>query len=185
MRELFYIPIVHAPEDMGSHLAEVKKQYIARYGSSKWSDHTEAVGKFWVELTKTLLNLPVDYAKVRLYQDSLPVCGHEPEIVQMLANSGNRNYQLVSELIKKGAVVVGSEDPELLVQEREQFAKRKSASYDHLMERRDRYIAQRIDATLNDGEIGLLLIGALHKVLDKLPKDIHVYESISDLKERN
>lgn len=186
MRELYYIRIIHTPEDLGSHLAEVKKQYVTRHGLSKWRDHIEAVEKLWHELTEALLDLSLDYAKVRLYQDSLPVCGGEIEIVQTLAADGNRNYRLLSELIKKGAVIVGSEDPKLLIEERERLARKNApGTYDDLMERRDRYIARRIDATLNDGEIGLLLIGALHKVVDKLPKDIRVHKSISDLKERD
>ena len=184
MRKLFYISIVHAPEDLGCHLREVKRQYLARHGLSRWREHMEAVDKFWQELGEALLNLPVDYTKVKLYQDSLPVCGHESEIVEELAQSGNRNYQILFELIKKGAVPMGSEDPKLLIEERARLNNNTAvSSYDSLIERRDQYIAQRIDSTLKDGEIGLLLMGALHKVIDKLPKDIQVCKSFSELKE--
>jgi hypothetical protein len=191
MRKLFHIPIVHTPEDLGSHLGEVKREYIARHGLSKWNDHTEAVDRFWRELSEALLALPVDYTKVRLYQDSLPVFGRELEMVEKLAEDGNRNYQLLFELVKRGAAVTGSEDPRLLIEERERFARNGVANpdlanpYDELMERRDKYIAQRIASTLKDGEIGLLFMGALHRVVDKLPKDIQVQTSLSDLKEQN
>lgn len=185
MRNLFYVPIIHAPEDLGSHLEEVKSQYIAIHGSAKWRSHLKSLEKFWQELAKTLLSLPVDYMKVKLYQDSLPVCGHELEIVEKLANDGNRNYLILFELVKKGAVVVGTEDPDLLVKERERFSQNSTTgSYDDLMKRRDKYIAQRIDFTLKDSEIGLLLIGALHKVIDELPEDIRVHRSLNDLKEK-
>ena len=184
MRKLVHIPIVHTPEDLGSHSAEVEKQYIARYGASKWFDHLKAVGRFWQELAETLLNLSVDYSKIKLYQDSLPVCGSELEIVEQLAQSGNRNYQLLLQMAKKGAMVMGTEDPELLIEERDRLAKNGTGgSYDDLMGRRDDYIAQRIDATLSEAEIGILLIGALHNVATRLPKDIQIYRSISDLKE--
>ena len=188
MRMLFHIPIVHAPEDLGSHLPEVKREYIARHGVSKWNDHNKALDKFWHELSKALLSLPVDYTKVRLYQDGLPVFGRDLELVEKLAENGNRNYQLLHELAGKGATVMGTEDPELLIEERNRLIKcgasshiprgnagvDAASSYDDLMERRDQYIAQRIASTLKDGEIGLLLIGALHRVVDKLPKDIQV-----------
>jgi hypothetical protein len=185
MRKLFYIPIVHTPEDLGSHLAQVKREYIAKYGLSKWDNHVEAVDKFWRELKESLLSLSVDYTKMKLYQDGLPVFGREMELVEELAGNGNRNYQLLHELVKKGATIMGSEDPELLIQERDRLLKSgATASYDDLMEKRDRYIAQRIDSTLKECEVGLLFIGALHKVTDKLPEDIQVQKSLTDLKEK-
>jgi hypothetical protein len=198
MRKLFCIPIVHTSEDLGSHLSEVKNEYIARFGLLKWHDHTEAVEKFWLALGEILLNMPMDYTKVRLYQDSLPVCSMELAIIEKLANDGNRNYRILLELTRKGAVLEGSEDPDLLIEERSRLnevsrSHKKgvdesvalhdiASSYDDLMERRDRYIAQRIAITLKDGEIGILFIGALHRVAEKLPADIEVHSSLKDLK---
>jgi len=178
MRKLFYIPIIHTSEDLGSHLAEAKKEYIAKYGFSKWHDHIEVVGKFWRGLQIVLLALPMNYTNVKLYQDSLPVCGRELEIVETLAHDGNINYQILLELVKKGATVMGSEDPKLLIEERNRIIKNDVAGtaniYDDLMEQRDSYIAHRIDTTLKDGEIGFLFMGALHKVAEKLPHNIQI-----------
>jgi hypothetical protein len=185
MRKLFYIPIIHTPEDFGSHLEEVKREYITRYGLSKWDEHIQAVSEFWRNLSGALLALPVDYTKVRLYQDGLPVCGRELEIVEKVANHGSRNHQLLFELVKKGATVMGSEAPELLIEERERLMKKGVANsapaYDELMERRDESIAQRIASTLKDEEIGFLFIGALHRVVERLPKDIQVYGLLGNL----
>ena len=89
MRGLFHIPIVHAPEDLGSQLKAIKKEYVARYGVHKWHEHVEAAGRFWQKVYEALLNLPVDYTTVRLYQDGLPVFGGELELVEKLAESGN------------------------------------------------------------------------------------------------
>jgi len=115
---------------------------------------------------------------VKLYQDSLPVCGRELEIVETLAHDGNINYQILLELVKKGATIMGSEDPKLLIEERNRIIKNDVAGtaniYDDLMEQRDSYIAHRIDTTLKDGEIGFLFMGALHKVAEKLPHDIQI-----------
>jgi len=185
MRKLYHIPIVHTPEDLGSHLTEVKMEYIARYGAPKWRDHIEAVGKFWQELSRTLLELPVDYRKIKLYQDGLPVFGRELDMVEKLAEDGNRNYQLLLELAKEGATVMGTEDPRLLIEEWDRLIKNGAAGavnpYDELMQRRDEYIAQRIASTLKHGEIGLLLIGAFHKVTERLPRDIAVCRSLDGL----
>jgi hypothetical protein len=178
MRKLFYVPIIHTSGDLGSHLAEVKKEYITKYGNSKWHDHNEVVDKFWQNLQVALFALPINYANVKLYQDSLPVCGQELEIIEKLADDGNINYLILLELVKKGATVMGSEDPKLLIEERNRIIKNGVAAtaniYDDLMEQRDSYIAHRIDTTLKDGEIGFLFIGALHKVAKKLPYDIQV-----------
>jgi hypothetical protein len=178
MRKLFNIPIIHTSDDLGSHLVEAKKEYVSKYGLSKWDDHINAVDKFWRELREALLALPVDYKNANLYQDSLPVCDLELEIVKELAENGNVNYQILLELVKKGATIMGSEDPKLLIEERNRIIENGvttlSNVYDDLMERRDSYIAQRINTTLKDDEIGLLFIGALHKVADKLPSDIQV-----------
>ncbi len=43
-----------------------------------------------------------------------------------------------------------------------------------LLKRRDRFIAQRIDATLRRGETGLLFLGALHHAVEMLPDTIKV-----------
>lgn len=177
MRKLFYISIIHTPDDLGSYSAEVKKQYIAIYGISKWHEHIKIVGKFWQYLREALLALPLDYKNVKLYQDGLPVCSQELEIVEHLAQNGNINYQILLELVKKGATVMGSEEPKLLIEERNRITENRVAQtniYDDLMERRDSYIAQRINTSLNDGEVGLLFIGALHRVAEKLPNDIQV-----------
>ena len=73
MRKLFYIPIVHTPEDHGSHLEMVKRVYISRYGLLKWQEHVKAISEFWQKLSEAFLTWSVDYTKVRVYQDSLPV----------------------------------------------------------------------------------------------------------------
>ena len=40
---------------------------------------------------------------------------------------------------------------------------------------RDRFIAKRIDKTLNNGWVGICFIGAEHRVDKYLPKDVKVY----------
>ena len=221
MRKLFYIPIVHTPEDHGSHLEMVKRVYISRYGPLKWQEHVKAISEFWQKLSEAFLTWSVDYTKVRVYQDSLPViygqegCPHPPaggpkgnlfgpprgrgggvdggedvplRIVEELANRGNRNYQLLLELAKKGATIMGTEDPKLLIEERARHhlivnqTDVAAPAYDELVEQRDESIAQRIDSTLKEGEIGLLFIGALHRVVERLPKDIQVHNPFNKSK---
>jgi len=43
-----------------------------------------------------------------------------------------------------------------------------------LLQRRDQFVAERINQTLKEGETGILFMGAHHKVLNFLPADIAV-----------
>ncbi|MBT9146821.1 hypothetical protein B9J77_04650 [candidate division NPL-UPA2 bacterium Unc8] len=45
-----------------------------------------------------------------------------------------------------------------------------------LLSRRDKFIARRIDETLNHGETGIIFIGAYHNVKKRLPKSIQIRE---------
>lgn len=188
MRQLIYVPIIHAPEDLGSQLEAVKKEHIARSGTQGWEDHVKAVERFWRNLSRLLGALPQDGRKVRIYQDGMPVCEREVELARQLAKAGSRNHRLVVRLVQKGALLMGTEDPELLRQERDRwqhsadlFQEGAAGPYDELMERRDRYIANRIHTTLGEGELGLVFIGALHRLADKLAPDIEVIPLINPL----
>ena len=46
--------------------------------------------------------LDLDRERVRLYQDGLPVSGHESDIVRDLAQAGSPNHQLLLDLMAKG-----------------------------------------------------------------------------------
>ena len=89
----------------------------------------------------------------------------------------------------RGARIEATESPELLRQEyshikaileaktdqeRTEAGARYDQVKDRLMEDRDAFIAQNISSTLQDGETGLLFIGASHNVIPKIEKDIDV-----------
>jgi hypothetical protein len=132
-------------------------------------------------------NLWPSFDKVRLYQDGLPVCGREIDIVTDLAKAGSRNHRLLLSIMEKGATVMGTESAELLVEEYQLFKSilnarnskktpkidecRKALS-ESLLERRNRYIADRINTTLREGETGILFLGLLHNLEKRFDKDI-------------
>ena len=142
--------------------------------------------RLWEEIESVAANLPATPGTVRVYQDGLPVCGHEREIVSELAAAGNRNHALLLKLQARGAILMGTESPELLVEEYRlataAFAPgatirteiRQKQLRDTLLEKRDRYIADRIDGTLVAGESGILFMGMLHEVARYLDSDIDV-----------
>ncbi len=189
MRRLIYVPIVHTMADMGSEAEALREEYIKRYGEARWSRSRQVIEEVWDGIRGRLLSMPLDYRKLRIYQDGLPVCGREVEIAREVARRGSKNYALVLELVERGATLEGTEDPALLVEEyhyitslaqaksqaeREAAEARYTKESARILKERDRFISRRIDETLKEGETGVLFLGMLHQVDQLLPKDIQV-----------
>jgi hypothetical protein len=188
-RTLIYLPIIHTQADMGALSESIRRLKVKRLGRKGWERNLNLVDKLWVRIEQAIESLVLPYERVRLYQDGLPVCGREVEIVAELAKAGSRNHQLLLRLREKGATIMGTESSELLVEEyqlvKEDFSTgkpevatrgeaRRKALRDSLLKRRDQYIARRINGTLLRGEAGLIFLGMLHSVGPWLDKDIRV-----------
>lgn len=174
MKRIILIPILHSAADLGSLSESVRSYYVERFGQAIWHKRERAIEKLWSDIKKKLRKLKLDYRKVRIYQDGLPLCARELDIVKELAGAGSRNHQIVLDLLSKGATLVGTEDPELLIKEyeaqRQQIdtvAAGRTGSDEgahELLQARDRFIARRIVETLQDGEVGLVFLGAAHQL---------------------
>ena len=185
-RKLVYIPIIHTVADMGTLGASIRGMKLSSLGRQGLTRNTAMVEKMWEEIESVAAHQPVTPGTVRVYQDGLPVCGHELEIVLELAGAGSRNHRLLLKLQARGATLMGTESPELLVEEYQLAAAafasgatvrteiRQKRLRDMLLEKRDRYIADRIDRTLCAGESGILLMGMLHDVKRYLDPNIDV-----------
>lgn len=188
-RTLIYIPIIHNMVEMGSFGNSIRQRSLQKLGRKGLDRKVKMVNGMWTDIERIIDGLSLSYPKVRLYQDGLPVCGHVDEIVTELAKAGSRNYQLLLRLKKKGATIMGTESSELLVEEY-QLAKQlltqtdslkegkleksiKNLSYS-LLKRRDIYIAEKINTTLQMGETGILFLGMLHSVENLFEKNIRV-----------
>ena len=177
VKRLIVIPVIHNLADLGSMAESVRAHYLEHFGSAVWQRREEAVAELWNDIRRAISAMHLDYGHVRIYQDGLPVCGKEEQIVRELAGAGSVNHQLVLELIDKGAVLVGTEDPQLLIREYQlhrrqmvaktgdgQIAPSPPSEAMDLLSARDLFIAQRVAATLLDGETGLLFLGAAHGI---------------------
>jgi hypothetical protein len=190
-RLLIYIPVVHTLADMGALGASVQKVKLSALGRQGVADNAAAVEKVWEAIERVATDLQFTPGMARVYQDGLPVCGHEQKIVTELAEAGSRNHRLLLRLQARGAILMGTESPEMLVEEyqatRAEFASggavrmgiRQKRLRDRLLERRDLYIADRINRTLGGGETGILFIGVLHNVSRYLDRDIKVVRPLS------
>lgn len=187
MRKLIYVPIVHSATDMGSLLQAAQAEFLKRYTQRQWEEHNQAIQGFWDGLRQRIAGLGLDYARVWVYQDGLPVCGKELDIVTDLAGQGSPNHELLLWLVNQGATLVGTEDPQLLIEDYQlmrdvlvapEDARKPGAAYkkkaSELLTRRDTYIRQRIDATLPDNGTGIVFVGLVHTADQGLSKDISV-----------
>jgi len=185
-RRLIYIPIIHTAADMGSLGASIRGKKLSTLGRQGLARQAALVDTMWEKIESVAAGLPLDQGTVRVYQDGLPVCGHERKIVAELAGAGNRNHRLLVELEARGATLMGTESPELLVEEYQlataAFASGAKLKHDgrrqelrnSLLEKRDRFIARRINATLGAGESGILFLGMLHEAAVYLDSGIDV-----------
>ena len=188
-RALIYIPIIHTQADMGALAPAVRRMTIQKLGRQAWTRNVDVIGRLWEEIHRTVEGLELTCEKVRLYQDGLPRCGREAEIVTDLAGAGSRNHQLLLMLMKKGATLMGTESPELLLEEYRlvqqilavkdpeaaaRIEGRQQARSRSLLARRDQYIALRVNESLRPGETGLLFLGMLHSLDSVLAEDIRV-----------
>ena len=189
MRSLIYVPIIHSEVDMGSLQEAFRNHKIQLVGHKKWNTTVKTVEQMWKQIRALFDSTHLDYRKVRVYQDGLADCGRETEIVMELAKAGSLNYQFLCDLIKKGATVMGTESPILLVEEYELIKQmhdendgRAARSFEQkmltvsrsLLKRRDKYIADRINCTLGQSEIGVVFVGMLHSLQEYLASDIRV-----------
>ena len=187
-RTLIYLPIVHTQADMGALKRSAAQATLEKVGRAGLSRKTAAIDKIWTEIEAAIDALVLPFNRVRLYQDGLPVCRREVEIVTELAQAGSRNHQLILRLMAQGAVLMGTESADLLVQEY-QLAKQslagrpprvagvaasRRALSEALLKRRDQFMAQRLNDTLKPGETGILFLGMLHSLEGYLDQDIQV-----------
>jgi hypothetical protein len=191
-RILIHIPILHSQADMGQLGFSIRNTLVKKLGERWWRLNAGRVDRFWSKIEEIVLGLNLVYEKVRVYQDGLPICGRETEIIEELAAAGSRNHQLLLQLMARGATVMGTESAELLVEEYQLVTQllatetsnqasgmsrreRQTLSQGSLR-RRDKFIAERIDTTLQPGETGILFLGMLHSLSGLLAPDIELMD---------
>lgn len=196
MRALIYVPIIHSEVDLGTMGDEIRRRFQEVFGVDEWIRRFASVEAMWDGLHKKLTALDLSWSRTRLFQDGLPVCGHERDIVQDLAAKGSRNHKILIDLMARGATLMGTERADLLVKEYRRIQRLVQASHegapDRLIEElkregerclheRDASIAERIDSSLEEGETGILFLGLLHRVDELLDGKFEVRHVIHSL----
>lgn len=178
-RRLYYVPILHSGAELGGLEQDVRR----RMGEEVFQQRQSVINAAWDRVEMWAATLEPSLARYKLYQDGLPLCGKEEQIVRDLAAKQSRNHRLLLRLIERGATLLGTESPELLVSEYELAKAILSPDADRkalepvaadLLAKRDAFIAQRINQTLGEGEFGILFVGLLHNVHRGLMPDIEL-----------
>jgi len=186
MRQLIYAPIIHTAADLGSAAAEADRKGAALAGRRKWDRHKATIERFWEALARYFAGVEAEGLKI--YQDGLVADGAlGMKIVRDAVRKGSRNYQIIADLVARGAAIVRTEDIQIVKAEVDQIMRLTRATSPgrkmlaalgyklrsgKLLSRRDEFIANTIADTLEEGETGALLMGAHHEVLRRLPGDI-------------
>lgn len=188
MKKLYLVPIIHTSADMGSLASALDETAKTELGQEEWQRHKEAISIFWDRIARYFDALDVEGFKI--YQDGMVADGvDELRIIEEGNRQGSKNYKILGNLVERGAILMRTEDLALVKQEytriakiarakspkeKEAWALRYKLAQDKLLKQRDDFIAKRIKETLEEGETGILFIGAKHKVLPRLPDDIEI-----------
>jgi hypothetical protein len=187
-KRLLIVPVLHSEADSGSLAPAIRRARLKTFGPRLTRENADGIASGWETIRSAVLAWQLPWDRVRLYQDGLPICGRETEIVEALAVAGSANHRLLRDLMHRGAALMGTESADLVTEEYRQARERLSAVSSgprairarrttdaaRLLRQRDEYIAQRIAATLHPGEIGILFIGLLHAIEPHLAADIVV-----------
>jgi len=131
--------------------------------------------EFWrvTEHYFQISDLPLNSAKV--YQDNLPDL--DDDLVQRTVDNAlptSPNMNFVRWLKSQGAKIMGTENYELLVRQRDAMLAGNAREAYRIAAERDVQIAGRISSSLEEGELGILLLGMGHKIEDKT----HLFDGI-------
>ncbi len=164
-RKLLFVPLLfspHEPED----------------------DFVQKARKYWDEVESHITNLESKLGSVsKVFHELVPLGGEEGGKVIEQLNSAS--YQIVRARLDKGAEMQPVEDMELLTEfmdwsrclavglQNHKVLTKVYKSYSEVRSRRNKDMAKKIDETLKEEDIGILLMREGHQV--QFPTDIEVF----------
>ncbi|MEI6434756.1 MAG: hypothetical protein WCP32_07920 [Bacteroidota bacterium] len=192
MRTLIYVPIIHSKADMGSFGQALNNISVSAVEKNKLQKHNDTINGYWDAIESWFENIDISVKGIKIYQDGMFVDGEMAmKIIDEGVKSGSKNSVIVSKLIGRGAILIRTEDFNLVKSEYDELQtilKSKTNIYKLFLLfrynvlkpifliRRDKFITCRIAETLGQNETGILFVGAFHNIRKRLPKDINVIE---------
>lgn len=191
MRILYYVPIMHTPKDHGTSREVLLEELKKVRGIENAIAHVKEIYGYWELVIQKLKEEhrkgDLNYQKLFIYQDSYPT-GVRQDISEQVIKMRIPNYLILDRLMKRGATLVGTEDINLLADEwkiikeleklslKQDQAEIKAKAQEinirkaELLQKRDKFIAERINETLPENGTGILFIGRAHKAIEELDK---------------
>ncbi len=115
MRVLYYVPILHTAEELGTMgplFQTVEEEVLGRQQTiAKRAQKQEYLNL----VAERVLNGPFDCEKLLVYLDGLPAQKEIATLIyQNLVRKGLPLYSIIEKLVAKGAKIIGTESPQLL-----------------------------------------------------------------------
>lgn len=168
-RKLYLIPLLYSGEGLDK---------------PSLNEYTEKFKSYWDDVEKRINDLEAKLGTInRIYHELVDVGGKKDmEIIKKL---NKRSYQIIKRFLKKGAKLEATEGKDLVKEnmdwsrclaanpETRKVLMKISRFYLQTMQKRDEYIAKRIDETLKSNEIGILFIRENNNI--KFPSDIEIF----------
>jgi len=164
-RKLYFIPLVYGGKDLPE-------------------DYLQKFNKYWEQVEKQVAELALKLGEVnRVYHELVAASGEEG--LKTVADLSEKSRKIVGDCLEKQAQLEPVEDNDILTEFMDwsrcliiglQNPRVMSRVYDSYLEagkKRNEYIARKIDETLKENEIGLLLMRENHQV--QFPADIQVF----------
>ena len=182
MPTLYYVPMVHTPQELGSLKDAILIARTKLCGEKATSKFLQEVEDYWQEVARRIQHIglyrPKIASRLHIFVDGLPNTEEAlvKKIVEELITQKIPVYLIIEKLRENGATICGTEDLKLLLREHRYWTEisqgktHDQTTAQELLRGRDQAIAQHINAVVPDEESGLLFIGRAHNVISKLNK---------------
>lgn len=164
-RKLYFVPLIFSPQEPETDLLEI-------------------INRYWEQVEAHLRNLEGKLGSVRqIYHELVPLGGEDG--AKAIEELNKDSYQIIKARLDKGAELQPLEDSALLTEfmdwgrclavglQNEEVFTKIFEFYTEAQKKRNDQLAKRIDETLGDGEIGILLMREGHQI--QFPSDIQVF----------
>jgi hypothetical protein len=164
-RKLFFVPVVYRGEDSEE-------------------DYNRLYNKYWEQVLQQINELVSKLGTVkRVYHELIAFPGQEG--CKSLEELNQSSYGIVNNFLQHNAQFEALEDPDLLMEymdwsrclmiglQNEKVVTKVHESYNEAGKKRNETIGKRLDATLKEDEIGIVLMRENHQV--QFPADIQVF----------
>ena len=164
-RKLYFIPLIHCAEEPPS-------------------DYLEKFNRYWEQVEKQLTELELKLGKVnRTYHELISASGEDGS--KAIKELNDKSHKIIQNCLGKGAQLEAIEQGDLLTElmdwsrclmvglQNQKVLTKVYESYSEVSKKRNEYIASKIDETLKEDEIGVLLMRENHQI--QFPSDIQIF----------